>query len=273
MAFPEIKKNYFNDTEVMGIRKTYRVSCSYLKKLTNDVRVCIQHYYYRLTSKYTKDNYKSIPIIINNFNRLAYLRRMIASLQNRGYTNLIILDNASTYPPLLEWYENECKAKVIKLGANFGHTALWASGMIERFNNDYFVYTDPDLELLDECPDDFLWRMLQNLKARVKGQKVALSLKIDDIPDDYPYKEDVLRQEIPFYSTMEYGMYVADVDTTFALHEPYAEGGYVDGMATYRMPYPIQCRHLPWYEVSEKRLEEDAYYIAHKRSDLSWWMK
>lgn len=239
--------------------------------LAEKVKECLLHYYFRWTSHYNHSNYKSIPIIINNFNRLAYLKRLIASLMSRGYDNIIILDNASTYPPLLEWYKNECNVRVIDLKANYGHTALWTSGVIRQFESDYFVYTDPDLELVDECPDDFLWKMLRNLKSYVKGQKIALSLKIDDIPETYQYKADVIMQEERFSREMEYGMYVADVDTTFALYEPYAKGGYVDDMVTYRMPYPIQCRHLPWYEDLNHLSEEDEWYAQHKLKQIGWW--
>lgn len=40
---------------------------------------------------------KEIPIIINNFNRLTTLRLLTETLTACGYTNIYILDNASTY--------------------------------------------------------------------------------------------------------------------------------------------------------------------------------
>ena len=46
-------------------------------------------------------NYKDIPIIINNYNRLEMLTKLIHGLENKGYHNLYIIDNQSTYPPLL----------------------------------------------------------------------------------------------------------------------------------------------------------------------------
>lgn len=49
-------------------------------------------------------NYKDIPIIINNYNRLEMLTKLIHGLENKGYHNLYIIDNQSTYPPLLEYY-------------------------------------------------------------------------------------------------------------------------------------------------------------------------
>lgn len=55
-----------------------------------------------------------IPIIINNYNRLTMLKKLIDSLTSRGYTNIVILDNQSAYPPLLEWYA-KCQFEVIRL--------------------------------------------------------------------------------------------------------------------------------------------------------------
>ena len=43
-------------------------------------------------------NYKDIPIIINNYNRLEMLTKLIHGLENKGYHNLYIIDNQSTYP-------------------------------------------------------------------------------------------------------------------------------------------------------------------------------
>ena len=53
-------------------------------------------------------DYHDIPVIINNFNRLEYLKKLIESLEIRGYRNIYIIDNLSTYPPLLQYY-NTCK--------------------------------------------------------------------------------------------------------------------------------------------------------------------
>ena len=59
-----------------------------------------------------KINFFEVPIIINNRDRLTTLRNMINSLQNMGYKNLYIIDNESTYPPLLSYYKNDCPAKI-----------------------------------------------------------------------------------------------------------------------------------------------------------------
>ena len=43
------------------------------------------------------------PVIVNVFNRLTTTRKLCEQLAERG-CRPIILDNASTWEPLLEWY-------------------------------------------------------------------------------------------------------------------------------------------------------------------------
>mgnify|MGYP002241251986 FL=1 len=74
---------------------------------------------------------KEIPIIINNFNRLTTLRLLTETLTACGYTNIYILDNASTYPPLLEYYKT-CPFTVFHLNQNLGFKALWESPLKKK---------------------------------------------------------------------------------------------------------------------------------------------
>ena len=53
--------------------------------------------------------YRDVAVIINRFNRVSSLRRLVKWLLDAGQKNVIIIDNASTYAPLLEY-----------LGANGG---------------------------------------------------------------------------------------------------------------------------------------------------------
>lgn len=51
-------------------------------------------------------SWRDVPIFINARDRLGVMKRLIDWLLDAGYRNLIILDNNSTYPPLLEYYNN-----------------------------------------------------------------------------------------------------------------------------------------------------------------------
>ena len=65
---------------------------------------------------------KDIPIVILNRDRLIPLIEQIESLKSRGYHNIIIIDNQSTYPPLLEWYRTS--------GIDIFHNNLTETGVM-----------------------------------------------------------------------------------------------------------------------------------------------
>jgi hypothetical protein len=218
-------------------------------------------------------DYKNIPIIINNFNRLEYPTRLITSLEKLGYFNIHILDNNSTYPPLLDYYRNTAYT-VHHLGKNLGHLALWKSGVFKHFKKSFYVYTDPDLEIVDECPADFMKYFVEVLQQNPLVQKIGLALKYNDLPAHFKKKEEVIRWEKNFYTDkFGDGLYRAHVDTTFALYRPGAKGGSHEYKLSLRTVFPYECRHLPWYENSDNPGEENLYYINSARTSTFWTSK
>lgn len=215
-------------------------------------------------------NPKKIPIIINNFNKVTYLKRLITSLEKKGYTNIYIIDNASTYKPLLEYYLT-CPYKIFYLEENNGHKALWKSSIINKFRKKFFVYTDPDLEVPDECPDDFMKLFLKSLLKYNKAQKIGFSLKIDDLADCYDYKQEVIQWESQFFKNKVCNLYKAEIDTTFALYRPYAKDEHTSNIISFRTAYPYEIKHLPWYEDSANLTEEEIFYLTNKKRNIGMW--
>lgn len=219
-------------------------------------------------------DYKKIPVIINNFNRLDSLKELIESLERRGYNNLHIIDNLSTYPPLLEYYET-CKYKIYLLNKNIGMDALWRSGIFKKFKNDFFVYTDSDVVPVAECPDDFLLFFLETLRKHRFAQKVGFSLVIDDLPDCYALKDEVICHEKQFFKyKYDEFLYRAPIDTTFALYRPRARRRHANfSIEMYRTAWPYMARHLPWYIDSKNPDKENLYYMNQKLIDTAWSKK
>lgn len=211
---------------------------------------------------------KQIPIIINNRNRLEYLVQLISALESRGYHNIYIIDNNSSYPPLLEFYDN-CKYEIFRLKENVGHLAMWETNIYKRFIKDYYVYTDSDVVPTEECPPDFLDFFWKTLKCNPTVQKVGFSLKIDDLPDTFKNKEDVIAWESQFYKKRINGkFYDALIDTTFALYRPFMRAG--KGGLMYRTAAPYQAYHMPWYVDSQNLSMEEIYYIDHATTSTHW---
>ena len=104
------------------------------------------------------------PIIINNRNRLTTTKNMVEHLLDLNKNQeIIILDNNSTYDPLIKWYK-EVEDKIdIRYLKNEGHLAVWSTGIYKELG-DYFIYTDSDLELNPNMPDSyqiFMYNLMQ----------------------------------------------------------------------------------------------------------------
>ncbi|HEY7425200.1 MAG TPA: hypothetical protein VH682_13295 [Gemmataceae bacterium] len=214
--------------------------------------------------------YKSIPIFINARDLFAPMARLVDWLLNAGYTRVHILDNDSSYPPLLEYYERMRKdIRIIPLGVNVGHTAIWDLKILERLNvSGPFVYSDPDIVPIAECPPHVVDFFLEVLRAFPNKTKVGFGLCIDDLPDHYKFKRKVIVWESQFWETkLTPKLYDAPIDTTFALYRP--GSGY--DLCGIRSGFPYMARHAPWYENLDKPSADHAYYIRHAKAGTNNW--
>ena len=114
-----------------------------------------------------------IPVIINNRNLLSWPRMMVERIKTfKNVGDIIIVDNDSTYPPLLEWYDSApCEIMRIE---NMGHSAPWDCGLVSKFTTPYVV-TDPDLGL-NNVRIDVLDKLLEKLNSNPNLKKVGLIL-------------------------------------------------------------------------------------------------
>lgn len=216
-------------------------------------------------------DYKATPIVINNYNRVTSLKRLINSLESRGYYNIYIIDNNSTYPPLLDYYL-QCKYPVFMLHKNIGHLAVWKTGLYKLFRNSYFAYTDSDVVLHPDCPDNFMEKFIALLKKYPKTLKAGFSICINDLPPCYKYQKKVQEWESQFWrEEIEPNIFKAPIDTTFAVYKPFFKGELVDFDHCYiRIGFPYSIQHLPWYIDSENLSEEEKYYIEHLQTSTHW---
>ncbi len=221
-------------------------------------------------SKYNRHNANKIPIIINNRNRLEYLLQLIKFLEKSNCLNIIILDNDSTYEPLINYYKT-CPYRVLRLNKNMGYMALRNCELWPEIRKNYFVYTDPDVVPTMDCPHDFMQRFFDVLLSNKMCMKVGFSLKIDDLPECYDQKNQVIEWESQFYENkLNDAFYIAKIDTTFALHRPWSNIGHKGLYRHLRSAYPYELRHLPWYEDSSNPTEENRYYKNHAEIGGFW---
>ena len=207
-----------------------------------------------------------IPVIINNRNLFTWVVEMVNKIKTyEGVGEIIIIDNGSDYPPLLEWYDtNPC---TIHRAENIGHAAPWQILGDVITNYDY-VITDADMGLLD-TPSDTLLYLKDNMDS-LGLDKIGLGLNWGIIKEDSLYYNHIQSYEKNRWNSAHTNNIYTDIaiDTTFALYKkgtPY----FVGGAST---TYPYVARHYPWEFNQEtyENNEEFKYYIKNANTSSSY---
>jgi len=201
-----------------------------------------------------------IQTYIINYNRLTFPLLMVDFLSKNPELEIIFIDNSSTYPPLLSWYESQNKFEVIKSHRNRGNCVFWRNRIIDRASIP-FIVTDPDLDL-SNVPLDFLDVLKEGLCRYPDKSKCGFGLEIDDFPDD---KNDYQKRAVEIEKSLrgEFdGIYYygknAQIDTTFALYNKKSKQNFLPAIRTGK---PYVARHLPYYYTKDNITEEDIYYV------------
>ena len=210
----------------------------------------------------------NIPVFIICRDRLDPLLKLISWLEEENLHDIILIDNDSSYPPLLEYLE-ETGYEVIRLNKNAGHTSPWSEGIVELYaKNMPFIVSDPDV-IPDQGSHGAVRKFCELLTKYPERTKVGFGLKIDDLPDHYDLKTQVITWESQFWeSTVEKDVYDAEIDTTFALYRqntPYTLG------PALRTGGRFVARHEPWYIDSGEISAELNYYRAHASREIGTW--
>jgi hypothetical protein len=212
---------------------------------------------------------EQFPVIINVRDRLDPLRQLVEWLEAAGQQELYLLDNASTYPPLLQWLD-QTRHRVVRSERNLGHRGPWLSGMVPRLGHDRcFVVTDPDVVPDEDCPLDAIQHFRALFDEVPIVDKVGFGLRIDDLPDHNEHKAQIIAWERRFWEReVVPNAYGAAIDTTFALYRPGRGHWYLNSLRT---GPPYVARHLSWYIDSANLTEEQQYYREHADPLTSNW--
>ncbi|MCT2407872.1 glycosyltransferase [Chryseobacterium antibioticum] len=252
---------------------------NYLKENTKGIRKYISFIKSLMNNPVLRSQYfepKKIPIIIINYNQLFYLKQQIDFYLKRGFKNIIVIDNQSTYPPLLEYYkEIKDKITIEYQKENAGHLVFFKSPVLQKkYSKGYYIVTDADIIPNDQLPEKFM-RILINKLFKYSGRitKIGFALRLDDIPESYPLKRNVLNWESQFWQKeAEKDMFFADIDTTFALYTP----NYIPDtskrifMNAIRMAADFTCTHGGWYLDINNLSDEQKFYINTSSNSNSW---
>ncbi len=170
---------------------------------------------------------RSIPVFVNSYNQLTYLRDTVNWFAQNGFKNVTVLDNLSGLPTLLEYFESKdflSKAQVVHLGKNLGPRRSLAHAAQDPDTDAGFIFTDPDLTLpAYPAPDmlKFMFAAGQRHGFTKVGLALSLDPKIIDL-DLVTYNTRTVAQVERKYwkNVVEDGVFRATTDTTFFLHVP-----------------------------------------------------
>lgn len=203
-----------------------------------------------------------IKAFIVNRNLVTTLQKTVDFLLKENRVEVVIFDQDSTYPPLLEYYKT-CGVKIVYAGVNGGPHSTWGPKLAPEFNNEYFILADSDCSY-EGVPDDWLDKMINVLKL-TNHFKVGFSLRLNDLPDT-PLGRMARTAEARYWiDKNEYG-WVADIDTTFALYRPHSPFSY----RALRLDDPYCIKHHMWYLTKEELPDEWRYYLDHASGVSTW---
>lgn len=238
-------------------------------------------YYFYLTRtrkniRQQRKNPLSIPILIINYNQLYFLQKQIDFYKRRGFLNIIIVDNCSTYPELLEYYkEIQNSVSIEYMDKNYGHMVFFNNKKLyEKYASGYYIISDADIIPNEDLPKDFLNKMIHLIdKYFLTITKVGFALRINDIPDHYILKNKVTAWEKNFWQEeVEKDIYRAELDTTFALYKPnYPEKFHINNFyRALRIAGDFIAQHGGWYIDSKNLTSEQLFYYNSSSASASW---
>jgi len=250
-------------------------------KYLSHIKQYLLYLFLKLTNKTIRAQLKDIteiPIIIISYNQLEYLQKIVDFFLKRNFTNIVIIDNCSTYKPLLKYLE-EVKGKVHleQQDKNKGYRVFFDSPeLIEKYAQGYYILTDPDIIPNPDLPKDFLEHLIRKLEQNFnKITKVGFALNLKNIPDTYPQKKKVVEWEKKYWELeVEKDIYLADIDTTFALYKPKYPLHFknVDFYKALRFGGNYTSEHMGWFIDPRNYTDEQRYYYENAGNSSSWKM-
>lgn len=213
--------------------------------------------------------YKPNPTVaIISYNWYTFTKQMVDQLK-RFTKDIVILDNKSTFPPLLD-YHQEYDHTLFKFDQNYGHLCWFKVKKLREIFGDTFIITDPDLLLNPDTPQDFMKTMyeLYFKLGNSKIDRLGLALYIDKtMPKPAEWESQYWRHRIFWEGRPEIELYKANVDTTFCIVN-------VNRLtvSAFRIAGNFTAKHIPWHEGWKDQLVEGEHEWYKKNSKFSTWV-
>ena len=234
-----------------------------------------------------------VPIFVLTRDRVQALRETLETYERTLSTRheIIILDHASTYPPMLEFLrhlQEERHMVVHTLTEPVWDDALAHADRImqeylqqQQPQVEYYVVTDPDIALKRSNADILLF-FAGILSSCPDVNVVGPHLQISDLPHQYRGKyhdhtayewESQFWKTVPFMATWRgVGYHFSEqlIDTTFAMRRRTQRFARIT-CPCIRTYAPYAAVHLDWYLDSDNLPPDKKYYVAHAFGNVNNW--
>lgn len=185
-----------------------------------------------------------------------------------GVGEIFIVDNGSTYEPLLEWYDT-FPCEIVRCH-NIGHTAPWASGLVSKLNAEFYVVTDSDLNI-DSTPKDSLLYLKEKMLS-LNLNKIGFGLEWQTVTESSPYYDYLQINERQRWESSQIVQDIAvnvPIDTTFSLSN--VQNYFIGGGSTFS---PYTAQHKPWFintdKLTDAEVQEYKYYTDHAEKSSTY---
>lgn len=226
-----------------------------------------------------RNTISKMPLYILCRDRLECTRQMVDWFRDaEGVDKIILVDFNSTYPPLLDYFHtsglrvwpmgidgpsgqffNIRNTHRIDLGGGFvTHANLPTIGLEV---SEFYAVSDCDCIPCEDTPKDLLVHLAQ-AHFELDIYKAGPALRLDDLPEHYPYRDDVRRGESTYWQRqVAPGWWDAAIDTTLAVYR--GDWWHQPSRGSVRSDHPYVVRHHTWYSDLRNLPEDERYYCAH----------
>ena len=308
----DLKNNRVNANHslhnTIALDNTYRLSNYYGTAIYNGTRnlfVCPN----RLIKHHFRKTRSVIPIFIINKDRLRFLKQLMASydrIKKVSNIEIVIVDNGSTYPPMIEYlaeletngvviyrWQERWNQEALLLGADLETYETWGSSWRDFYmlqepvryavrtyrelhpEMEYYVVTDSDIDL-SKTPADILVYYEGILRACPQLDKIGPHISFTDLSYDYQFFDSVTRtyqilylQQVPsaaYFNNLAYHVSFTGIDTHWSMRRASQVFERLKGTSI-RTYAPYQCWHLDFYDTLE--YPDTSYYKSHDSNKLN----
>jgi len=217
---------------------------------------------------------KNMTAVVIGYNQYTFIKNMVGQLEK--YTSdIVVIDNASTYQPLLDYYANDFKYTLLKQKVNDG-PGVYSQGRIQKIVGDLYILTDPDLQFNPNLPENFI-REFIDIMNEFGASRVGFALFIDsdDIRTDITFngrsikdwESQFWQNQLIYSPNPNIELYNASIDTTFCLINRRLKYPHI------RVAGDYTCFHIPWYKNFQHLLAKGEYQSYLNNNISTNWFK